>query len=766
MSRFSIKEKYFKFILYLAVIILINIVSVTMFFRVDLTKDKLYSLSPASSDVVATLSEPLTIKVFFSKNLPAPHNNTERYLKDLLEEYSAKAGKYFNYTFYNVSQEQGGLDQKTDENRNMAQSYGIQPVQIRIMENDEIKFKNAYMGMVIIHGDLIEKIPAITSTNGLEYQLTTNIQKLNNKISALLKIDEKVKIDMYLSSSLNDIAPLIGLNQLPQLAGAIENTIEKLNSKSLGILTFKHIDISNKEKLDAIGKDHDLMALSWPALPKENITAGHGAAGLVIKYKDQATTLPLITTMEIPIIGTTYQMADPNILEEEINSIVEKLIGINKNIGFLADHGTHSLMPDRMAMMQGRQSASMQIFNSLLSSRYSIKQINLKDGTIPDGLSCLIIARPTQKFSDYELFQIDQALMKGTNIAFISDSFQEIKSQQGAMMGMPPQFEPIDTGLEKLLNHYGIEISKAYVLDKQSYKHMAPQSVGGQEQIVYFAPMLKEKTINNVPAFMDNIKGLVAMQISPVKLMEDNINTNKITATKLFSSSDEAWLMQDRINLNPMLITPPEGQDTMQSYDLAYILEGTFTSFFKGKTIPQKDLEEQDIKAEEIPSEQEKDQTADQAKNSSDNKSKKQQKDKSINNNEDTKEKLQGFKTENTIIETSKPAKLFVLPCSQMLQDNMLDPEGRSTNSTFILNIIDHLNDEDKIASLRSKQQTLNPIAQPTTFTKGVFKAVNIIALPIFVILFGLLVFAKRTSRKKKIASRFNNQFSNQGEAK
>ena len=734
MGKFSTKEKYFKFILYIVVIILINIVGVTLFFRADLTRDKIYSLSPASSSVVATLSEPLTIKVFFSKNLPAPHNNTERYLKDLLEEYSAKAGKYFNYTFYNVSQEDGTLNQNSDENRSMAGNYGIQPVQIRIMENDEFKLKNAYMGMVIIHGDLIEKIPAITSTDGLEYQLTTTIQKLNNKVSALLRIDKKVKINMYLSSSLNKIAPLIGLEQLPMLAGAVEDTIEKLNSKSLGILKFKHIDISDKAKLDLIGKKYDLMSLSWPAFPEQNIAPGHGAAGLVIEFKDKTTTLPLISAIELPIIGTTYQMADPDVLEEDINAIVEKLIGINKDIGFLADHGTHSLVPDRMAMMQGRPSQSMQVFNNLLSSRYSIKQINLKDGSIPDGLSCLIIARPTERFSDYELFQIDQALMKGTNIAFISDSFQEITSRQGAQMGMPPRFEPIDTGLEKLLNHYGVNIQKAYVLDKQSYKHQAPQSAGGGEQNIYFAPMLKEKTINNTPLFMDNIKGLIAMQISPVNLVEKNIDRDKITATKLLSSSDESWLMKDRINLNPMFLTPPEEKDEMESYDLAYILQGRFTSYFKGKTIPQKDMGEKDIKEED--KEDSKEETSQQ----------------------NNKERLQGFKAENPFLETSKPAKLFVLPCSQMLQDNMLDPQGRSTNSTFILNIIDHLNDEDEIASLRSKQQTLNPIAQTTAFTRVVFKALNIIALPVLVILFGLLILAKRTSRKKRIANWFNTQ--------
>ncbi len=753
MSKFSIKEKYFKFILYIAVIILINIAGVTLFFRADLTNDKIYSLSPASYDVVATLSEPLTIKVFFSKNLPTPHNNTERYLKDLLEEYSARAGKFFNYTFYNVSQEQGGLNQKTDENREMANAYGIQPVQIRIMESDELKFKNAYMGLVIIHGDLIEKIPAITSTNGLEYQLTTTIQKLNNKISALLQIVEKVQIDMYLSSSLNDIAPLIGLDQLPMLANAVENTVERLNNKSLGILSFKHIDLSNKEKIDSLGKEFDLMALSWPAFAQKNITAGTGAAGIVIKYHDKTFTLPLISTMELPIIGTTYQMADLNVLEEELNTIVEKLIGINKEIGFLADHGTHSLMPDRMAMMQGRPSSSMQAFNSLLSSRYSIKQVNLKDESIPDGLSCLIIARPTQKFSDYELFQIDQALMKGTNIAFFSDSFQEIQSQQGAMMGMPAKYEPIDTGLKKLLNHYGIDIETAYVLDKQSYKHQAPQNAGGQEQNIYFAPMLQESSINNNPLFMDNIKGLVAMQISPVKLIKTNIDKDKIKATRLFSSSNESWLMKGMINLNPMFTTPPKEKDEMQSYDLAYILEGRFTSFFKDKTIPQKDMGEQDIKQPE------------QSGNNLEDKSKTKPENKTVEQGEkqgsikkDLTNKFKDFQAENTFLETSKPVKLFVLPCSQMLQDNMLDHEGRSTNSTFILNIIDHLNGEDKIASLRSKQQTLNPIDKTTALTRGVFKAVNIIALPIIVILFGLIILARRTSRKKRITKMFNTQ--------
>ncbi len=729
MATFSNKEKYFKFILYIAVIVLINIVGVTLFFRMDLTRDKIYSLSDASRDVVETLSEPLSIKVFFSKDLPAPHNNTERYLKDLLEEYSSRGGKLFNYTFYNVSPEEGTLTQDTDENREIAKSYGIHPVQIRIMEDDEVKFKNAYMGLVIIHGDLIEKIEAITSTNGLEYTLTTAIQKLNNKISALLALDEKVSVNMYLSSSLNKIAPLINLEQLPGLGKAIADTVERLNDKTHGILAFKHLDISDKSTLDNLGKQYDLMALSWPAVPERDIKEGAGAAGLVVEFKGKTSTLPLISAIELPIIGTTYQMADPMMLEEELNSVVEKMIGINKDIGFLSGHGSHPLMPDRMAMMQGRSGGGMQALNALVSSRYSIKTIDLKTDAIPDGLSCLVIPRPTQPFTDYELFQIDQALMKGTSIAFISDAFIDVTQPQQQAMGMPPQFVPIDTGLEKLLNHWGVSIKDAYVLDKQCYKQQAPANMGGGEHDIYFAPLLKEKTINTEPRFMHNIKGLVAMQISPVELIEENIDKEKVTATRLFSSSDESWLMEGRINLNPMFLSPPQAKEDLTSYDLAYLLEGSFTSYFKGKEIPEKDTgdetaEEAGEETETVP--------------------------------EKTAASFEGIAASNVILETSKPAKLFILPCSQMLQDNMLDPEGRSTNATFLLNTIDYLNGDLNVAALRSKQQTLNPIADTTPAFRKVIKSINIIVLPLLVILFGLGVLAKRTARKKKIANRFN----------
>ncbi|MBW1850268.1 MAG: GldG family protein, partial [Deltaproteobacteria bacterium] len=263
---------------------MINVAGITLFFRMDLTGNKIYSISKASKRVVSTLSEPLTIKVFFSKNLPAPHNNTERYLHDLLEEYAIHANQYFNYRFYDVSLEQGGISTKTDENQQVANNYGIHPVQIQNIERDELKFQKAFMGLVIIHGDMIEKIPTITTTEGLEYRLTTSIQRLNNKISAFLNLKEKIRIKLFFSSSLKIIAPFIQLDELPALPEKLEEIVVKLNSKTYGKLSFEHLDPTEDKDLESAVEKYNVLTLNWPALSDGKIEPGSGSIGLAMEY--------------------------------------------------------------------------------------------------------------------------------------------------------------------------------------------------------------------------------------------------------------------------------------------------------------------------------------------------------------------------------------------------------------------------------------------------------------------------------------------------
>ena len=738
MKKYSNKGAYLKFLTYAVVVVLINVVGVTLFFRADLTANRIYSLSDASKGVVKTLSEPLTIKVFFTKNLPAPHNTTERYLHDLFEAYAAAGGDRFNYTFYDVTADESGLTDQSNSNKQLAQDYGISPVQIRIIENDEMKFQQAYMGLVIIHGDMMEKVPAITSTDGLEYLLTTAIQKLNNKVSAFMALEDKIKIRLYLSSSLEKVAPLMGLDQLSLLPQAVEALTKKLNLESLGNIDYAFVDPRDEKSLNTLADKYNLMVLTWPEVPQQGIKAGSGGSGIVMEYQDQVRVIPIINSVNLPIIGTTYQMADPAGLEAMLSETMETMIGINKNLGYLADHGTHTLSQGG-GMMPGQPRSNMNAFNQLLSRRYAMESVTLKDKGIPKGLKTLVIARPTETFSDYELFQIDQALMGGTNIAFFMDAFQEIMPQQSMGMGGGPQYLPINTGLEKLLTHYGITIEPAYVLDESCYRQQLPPAQGGGEQNIYFAPIIKDAGINRSLAFMNNIKGLITMQISPIRVDQDKVEQNGLVATRLFSSSEKSWTMADRIDLNPMLLSPPTQASEMKAQDLAYMVSGDFTSYFAGKPLPAQSAAENDL-----PPEGDTTPVTDAP-------------DEMIPTSPvaDQDPLLGKIETQNAFITQGKSGKIFVMACSAMLQDNMLDPEGRSTNAAFILNVIDHLNDQDDIAVLRSKNQTFNPLAETTPMIRGVIKLFNIAGLPILIIISGFVVLLKRRSKKRKIKLMF-----------
>ncbi len=712
--------KYIKLLTYVVAIVLINIVGITLFTRVDLTANRSYSISDVSKEVVATLTEPLTIKVFFTRNLPAPHNNTEQYLRDLLEEYSLHAGRLFNYSFFDVNPEGSGPNEPAMGNRKLAGDYGIYPVQIQMVENDEIKFQNAYMGLVLIHGDVIERIPTLTSTAGLEYRLTTAIQKLNNKISALLALEEKVAVKLFLSSSLNTVAPYMGLENLAGLPTQIAALVKKLNRKNYDKLDFEHIAPETTQDLTTVSRQYKIQALEWPAIAKSGIAAGQGAIGLVMKYKGKTTQIPLLNAINLPIIGTRYTLTDNAQLEEGINKTLESLININEDVGLLASHGTLGAAPP------GRQSAGgINNFRTLVAANYSIKPIDLKKDSIPTSLKSMVIAQPTEKFSDFDLYQIDQALMRGTNLILFLDAFkEEMPAQQGFGLNRGPTYKPLDTGLENLLVHYGITLEKAYVLDENCFKQRVSQQMGGGERNIYFAPIIKSRNINNSLDFMKNIKGLIAVKASPLTLDKDSIKLSGLTAHRLLASSDQSWEMRRNINLNPMLLSPPGPGQNRESLPLAWLLEGEFPSYFAGRQIPVRKAEEK--------AEPEKD--AAQKPSGND---------------------LSMIQGKGEFIEKGSAARIFVMASSEMIKDNILDPSDNTPNGLFILNVIDALNDRDDIAVMRSKVQQYNPLDDLAASTKTAIKMVNIAGLPIAVIILGFLVLLRRHARKKQIQMLF-----------
>ena len=737
-------SKYYKFLLYFVIVVLVNLVGMKVFFRIDMTSNGLYSLSRASKRAVSTLKEPLTINVFFSKNLPAPYNNVENYLQDMLNEYGSHANNYLSYRFFDVSAKEGDLSERAEENRQKAQDYGIYPVNVQTIEQDEAKIQRAYMGMVFIHGDIIERIPAITGTDGLEYQITSTLQKMNNKISALLNLEEKIKVKLVQSSSLLQIAEEINILGLESLKNQIQSRVNVLNGKVYDQLEFVYIDPTTMTPPVEEIQAYQRFGLQWPELKKEDgsvIPAGEAIIALGLEYGGKSLERTLLDkSLQLTSMGLQeeYKLVEMDQIDAFIEDNIDNLININDEIGYLSSHGSLSLsssLPPQFQQMQP-QAGMLTKFDSLLRDNYSVIQIDLKTEEIPETIDTLIIAGAKEQFSDWELFQIDQFLMKGKSLAVFVETFNEIQqnaNQQMYGMGGQSVFLPINTGLEKLLDHYGAKVKKSYVMDENCFVSQDPTA---GEMHLYFAPLIKDENINHRLAFLENIKVLQMIKVSPVEIDKEKTDANKLEVTQLFSSSRDSWEMAGQINLTPWMIRPPADAEEKKSIPLAYLIEGEMPSYFADKPVPEKPKEEP-LKEEgqEVEGEVEEEAEAEQ---------------------EQPVVEKSRVRDSVGVLAKGNPGRILLIGSSDILKDNVLDDQGRSPNSVFLLNSFDYLNNREDIAVMRSKNQRFNPLRDTKAATRTLVKIFNIAGVPILFLLFGFYIWVRRKAKKRMIQNLFN----------
>ncbi len=159
-------------VLIAAILLVLNLISVNLFTRLDLTEGRVFSLSPATVKVLRNLDDRLIAKMYFTKDLPPPYNGYARYLKDQLEEYQAYAKGKLKLEMIDPAEEGKEME---------AQRYGVPPLQVNAMENDKIEIKKVYMGLVLLFEDRKEVIPVVQNISGLEYDLTSAIKRLTSR---------------------------------------------------------------------------------------------------------------------------------------------------------------------------------------------------------------------------------------------------------------------------------------------------------------------------------------------------------------------------------------------------------------------------------------------------------------------------------------------------------------------------------------------------------------------------------------------------------
>ncbi len=154
------------------ILIAVNVIAQRYFFRLDLTEDRRYSIAPATRAVLEGLEDVVNIDTYFSRNLPPYLINLRRQVEDTLDEYRAYSGGRLHVEF----KEPGGDPFTLEKLRTL----GIPQVQLEILEKDQFRMTNVYLGISLLYGGRKEVIPVVQDTSRLEYELTGALVRLTS----------------------------------------------------------------------------------------------------------------------------------------------------------------------------------------------------------------------------------------------------------------------------------------------------------------------------------------------------------------------------------------------------------------------------------------------------------------------------------------------------------------------------------------------------------------------------------------------------------
>src|SRR3954471_8776008 len=112
-------------------IVAVNVLSTRVFGRIDLTENKIYTLSQSSKDLVKKLPDYMTVKAFMSPDLPPELKTNSRYVRDLIDEYKSSSNGKFKWEAIDP-----GQDKKLEEE---ATRCKVQKLQVQVIKSQKFE---------------------------------------------------------------------------------------------------------------------------------------------------------------------------------------------------------------------------------------------------------------------------------------------------------------------------------------------------------------------------------------------------------------------------------------------------------------------------------------------------------------------------------------------------------------------------------------------------------------------------------------------------
>ena len=300
--------------------------------------------------------------------------------------------------------------------------------------------------------------------------------------------------------------------------------------------------------------------------------------GAIIEYA--GSTVNTLQFLPGSKTETPYQLKGlTSVIENAINNLEYMLISSLRRV-------TQESKP-RIAFIQGHgelKYQETQRIRALISPYFAITDVTLNDSIHAlDNVDGVVIARPTTKYSDKDLYIIDQYLMKGGKLmCFLDQLYLPEDSLEKNFKTHTIRYE---TGIEQMVFDYGLKANDNYVIDARC----VPKQVSMAKQTVlpWFFHVLATATDHPISRNVEPVALKYTSEIQFVGQNPDVVLTPILTSSSNSSVTGLAPMVSLSMPLNygenPELVPNPESESNKKC--IAGLAEGMFESYFKNRIV-------------------------------------------------------------------------------------------------------------------------------------------------------------------------------------
>lgn len=422
-------------------------------------------------------------------------------------------------------------------------------------------------------------------------------------IEFLEKTDSAFSGRVYIEVFLDGNLPA----ELSKFRGMVEDRLKEFSDIAGDRIEYKFVNPKEGDEAAVIERERQLWDNGSGVLPMNVLYSEDGKEsqlrlwpGAKMSYAGGTGTKELIIQL-LPGTRTDqpYYLRDlPQLIQGGMRNLEYNLMnGLRRvtrvkvpKIGFLQGHGELNFG----ATFRAR---------SVIGADYNVQNVSI-DGQINalDDLDGLVIARPTQRMSNEDLYLIDQFVLRGGRLMCFVDALE--MREDSLRVNRQTHTVRIETGLNRMLFDYGISIKDNYVLDVNC--GVKPSPLEKNARIPWFYHVLATPTEHPVSKNLEPVSLKYVSQLDYGKKSTSFAVTPILTSSSNVTVTGSAPLVTYAIPLNFLDKTDPKKapklsinpDDPNNKKILAAVSEGKFDSAFKTRLPPefknQKDLKHKD----------------------------------------------------------------------------------------------------------------------------------------------------------------------------